>query len=180
MAGLLCLLIALPAAAKRKKDDGAAVEALFASYVDALKRGDWDAAAGVMHPDALAEVHEVFTALARLDTSGEVAREFLGVETADEVEAFTPSQTFARILQTLLGQDPDLAAAFGGSEAQMIGTVSEGDTLHLVYRMQLSLQGAPVSKLAVASFQQHQGQWTMLLSGEISGLVQMLRMQAGI
>jgi hypothetical protein len=179
---LACLVLATPASAKRssKVADGDAVSALFQQYVDALKGGDWDATARMMHPDALAEMHEVFVALAELDGTGEVAEEFFGVQTLAEVQAHTPEQTFAAIMRNLIGGDPQVAAAFGGSDVQMIGTVAEGDTLHLVYRMGLSLQGAPVTKLAVASFQRHDGEWRMLLSGEIDGLVQMLRMQAGI
>ncbi|MAE29951.1 MAG: hypothetical protein CMJ87_13365 [Planctomycetes bacterium] len=156
-----------------------APEAAFDAYMATMQANDWDAAATLMHPDALAELHETFIALARKDGAGEVARLFFDVQSAEEVAALTPAQGFVRLMAGLMALKPGMGQAFRDSTAQVIGTVPEGDVVHVLYRLEMNTSGRPISKLAVSPFRLHDGEWRALLTGELEGLIQALKGQDG-
>jgi len=183
---LLLVALALPACktttaasgpAQAQMDPGPV--AAFDAYMVTMQTSDWEGSAALMHPDALAEMHEAFVGLARVDTSGEVAQVFFGLETAEQVEALTPPQVFASLMEGMVALKPGMDQMFRDSTYQVIGTVPEGDVVHVLYRLEMHSNGGRISKLAVSPFRQHDGEWMALLTGELEGLLQALKGAGG-
>ena len=147
-------------------------EAAFKTFVEAARENDWAACSQMMHPEALAEFHRAFTSIARSDESGEVARMFFGVESGEDVVKLSPSSSFERVMQAIIAMYPGTEEIFGTSETTILGSVPEGEVIHIVYRVYMEIEGGSVSKIAVASFKRDGDQWRALLTGDMEGMIQ--------
>ncbi|HEX2205977.1 MAG TPA: hypothetical protein VHG91_21860 [Longimicrobium sp.] len=165
---LALLLAARPAAAQ------ATPEALAERYFATMRAGDWKANAALMHPEALQSFQSLLLPILEIDEEGEVAR-MLGVADNEAVKALAPAAFYERFLNGMMGQQAGLAAILGGSRAEIVGHVMEGDTAHIVYRLNMEVDGAPMSKVTVISAKRDGGVWRALLTGEMEGLAGMFR-----
>lgn len=162
------LLAARPAAAQ------ATPEALAERYFQTMRAGDWKANAALMHPEALESFRSMLIPILEIDESGEVAR-MLGVANNDAVAKLAPAAFYEHFLTGMMGQQAELKTILAGSEADIVGHVMEGDTAHVVYRMNMEINGATVSKLTVISARRDGGVWKALLTGDMENLAGMLR-----
>ena len=81
-------------------------EAALEIFVEAARESDWARCSQMMHPEALAEFHKAFVAIAQSDESGEVARFFFGLESGEEVAKLSPASTFEKVMQASIAMFP--------------------------------------------------------------------------
>ena len=146
-------------------------ENLAQAIVDTMAQGDWRAMAGLMHPDALAQLSAIFRPV--LDSPD--AEDFLAeyFEPSTEGTELTDADIFAGMMRFSLAQDPELGAVLRTATVDVIGSVPEGvDTVHVVYRMDMTVEGMHLSQMDVLSARAYQGGWLGLLQGDISAIAQ--------
>lgn len=153
-------------------------EAGFEGFMAAMRAGDWEAYADMMHTDALAEFQSALSGLADIDESGEVARTLFGVEDPAELGDLTPEEFFARFMGTM-SRMPMMEGVIQSASGSVIGSVPEGDVVHVVYRISMQLEGETISKVEVAPFRKEGDEWRALLTGSIQEMMQALRAALG-
>ena len=154
---------------------GATPEAAAAGLIGALRAGDWDGMAAKMHPAALRELRSFLDPLLELPDAEEFRSTFLGVRSDAEARGLTDAALFARFIRFTMTQDTSMLPAMRTAQLAVLGHVMEGDTAHVVSRLSMTFQGIAVSKMEVSSFQEFNGEWRGLLTGDISGLAKALR-----
>lgn len=144
-------------------------------YFAVMREAEWDAAAKLMHPDALEEFKSFFVALAAADSAGTVISTFFGVRTAAEFRALPPAEVYARMMRSITAVSPEMKQALTSMQAEVVGSVPEGgDVAHVVYRMNVAVSGASVGTVQVISFRRSGGRWLGLLTGDMQGMVRTL------
>lgn len=184
VAGLLLLapLAAPPLAAQEAADprpaaelDASTPEAATVSLVDRIRTSDYAAMADLMHPAALEELHELFQPVLEAEQMAELRTEVFGTPSVEEATALSGRDIYETIISFALGADSATSAAMRSVEADVVGHVMEGDTAHVVYRMNMNVEGFEMSQTAVASFREHEGRWLGLLTADLRGMVAGLR-----
>lgn len=148
-------------------------EAAFEGFMAAMRAGDWDAYADRMHPEALAEFQSAFSRLSEVDDSGEMFRMFFGVEDLAGLAELSPEEFFARFLENI-SRTPIMGDLLQSASASIIGSVPEGDVVHVVYRISMGLEGETITKVEVAPFRKHGDAWRALLTGSLHEMMQAL------
>lgn len=160
---LLLLVLALPVAAQEETP-----EAVAKAYLLASQNGDWAKAASFMHPEALGSLKRTLAAIVRLDKKNEMGKQLFNLKDNAEFEELSPEAVFERMITGLTASIPMLKEMLSGSQTTIIGQVTEApDMMHIVYRMEMKMQNAPVNKLAVMSMKKSGNTWRMLLSGDM-------------
>lgn len=160
---LLLLTFTLPAAAQEETPESVAK-----AYLAASQTGDWAKAATLMHPEALASLKRMFAAIIKMDKKNEVAKELFNLKDHSEFEQLSPEAVFTRMISGLTANIPMMKELLSDSQTTIIGQVAEApDLIHVVYRMEMKMQNAPVTKLAVMSMKKSGNTWRMLLSGDM-------------
>jgi hypothetical protein len=174
--GLLLLLAAGTWASPlnaRQGDD--TPEAVAAAYMAAMRAGDWQAMADLMHPDALSELRGLLGPIMRHPETAQLRMAMFQTNDTLALDAVSDDAFFAAFTQFVLSQDPASSAALRNAEIEVLGRIMEGDTAHVVSRMSMVVEGVNVSKMEVASFRLADGKWRSLLSGDVSGIATMLQ-----
>jgi hypothetical protein len=154
-------------------------EAVVESYGAALRASDWPGAARLMHPAALTQIRGLLQLLTDADTSGDVLAQFFGIGSAAEFAAMPDTVLYARFLKSVLNRE-GLQEAFQNSTLAPLGHVSRpGDTVFVVSRMTVDVEGTQISSFQVMPMLRWQGTWRQLLQTDFSNLVTMLRRQLG-
>ncbi|HSM07823.1 MAG TPA: hypothetical protein VLA33_02265 [Gemmatimonadota bacterium] len=185
-AALATLLLALPAAAPLAAQEATAArpageldastpEAATVSLVDRIRTSDYEGMADLMHPAALDELRELFQPVLEAEQMAELRTEVFGTPSVEEATALSGRDIYETIISFALGADPATSAAMQSVEADVVGHIMEGDTAHVVYRMNLNIEGFEMSQTAVASYRQHEGRWLGLLTADLRGMVAGLR-----
>lgn len=179
-------LVPSPVRAQRSPDDPSArsadtsetPETVAEHYAAAMRAGDWVALTSLMHPDALRKFRGFFAPIVEENAFGEVGKVLFGVDKAADFAALSDSEVFRRLFGFLASNTPALKEALGGAAMTVIGHVNEGpDTVHLVFRMRVSVQGIAVEKVDVMPMRRHGATWLVLLSGDMEGVAAALRAQ---
>ncbi|HEX2095290.1 MAG TPA: hypothetical protein VHG28_23035 [Longimicrobiaceae bacterium] len=166
---LAATVAVLAPTAARAQDDGTPL-AVTRSYFAALNAGDWPAAAGHMHPEALDQFRNAMGILTRVDSSGEAARQVLGLQSAAELESLAPGQVFARFLETLVRNSPEAAEALRLMIVETTADTPESEGVRRVdYRLRINQEGPPVA--SSVRLKQHDGAWRLLLTADLDALV---------
>ena len=152
-------------------------ESVATAMYEAYGASDFERAATLMHPDALADLQNMLVAVAK-DEPG-MGQVFTGVESAEALAALSPEEVYTRFIGSILKIQPDMADILGTMEAEVVGHVAEGDSLaHVLSRSTMSTSGATVTQMQVVTVRQYDDGWRALLSGDISSFAQMIRAQA--
>lgn len=155
--------------------DASTPEAASRSLVQAIRAADYDAMAELMHPDALEELRELFVPIFRAESMAEFRQQMFGVNTADEALALSGRDIYRTIIEFAVGGDPAMDSALRSVQADVIGKVMEGDTAHVVYRLNMKVEGIDMSQTSVASFREHEGRWLGILTADLRGMIAGLR-----
>lgn len=152
--------------------DGA--EAAAQVFSDAIKSGDYAAAARLMHPKALSSLRMLFEPMITAPDMQAEAAGMFGV--APEALATTPDTVlFAGLLRSLMAQNGELAQALRTAEITPLGHVAVGDTMMVVSRTSLTVQGITITQYDITPFLYENGQWWALLKADITNMAAMLR-----
>jgi hypothetical protein len=174
MIGLLgtVVLAAAPAAAQSADDEAIAVAG---SYVDAMRASDFDGMAALMHPVSLAELREIFSPVLASE-AGPGIISAIGLPPPDQLASMSDSEFFAAFMRAIVAGDSTMADALRQAQADLLGSVPEGDdTVHVVYRMRMKIEGVEVSEMEVLSLGRWENTWRGLLAGDLAGLAAMFQ-----
>lgn len=151
----------------------AGAERLALRMYAASRAQDWGSFVSLLHPDALASFHRFIVAIADADTTDEMNRLLFDGDCAVDPKTLDPVEASARFLSAVVNLDPTLAEAITTTKANIIGTVREGDIYHVVLRLEMQAQEAPISKVGVLSAKPFHNSLRALLLGDIDELIQM-------
>jgi len=174
MIGLLgtVVLAAAPATAQSADDEAIAVAG---SYVDAMRASDFDGMAALMHPASLAELRDIFSPVLASE-AGPGIISAIGLPPPDQLASMSDSEFFAAFMRAIVSGDSTMADALRQSQADLLGSVPEGDdTVHVVYRMRMKIEGVEVSEMEVLSLGRWENTWRGLLAGDLAGLAAMFQ-----
>lgn len=172
---LLFATTALPSNAQQRPEDVAQ------AYVKAIRERGVAASPEFIHPDELAKFKDMLLPLMVDDDSpvGDgLRRVAFGADvTADAVRAMDDAAFMAGFLDGVLGKQMEsMGVALG--EAQVIGAVREGELVHLVTRNKVDAPGLKMTSLEVISLKPFKDSWKLMLSGEMEGLAQAIKLRA--
>ena len=165
---LLLAFCALPLRAAAQETPEAVVQ----RYYETFRSGDFAANAALMHPAALEELKTTLTGMAAMPGATENAefREMFGVSSLEEMRALPAPVLFERVLRNQL--EGEMRAILATTEVSILGHVLEGDsTAHVVYRMRMNFGGQSLDQVQVMPLQRSNGEWRVLLTGSLAGMM---------
>lgn len=183
---LTLLLCPVPVFAEPEVDQ--AVLKTIDAYIEAMREGDYDAMAELMHPDDLAQFKKLFVLIA-IEAKGQGAFEELalflgGIKDPKELEQTEPGAFFAGFMSAVVQLMPDLGAVLKTAEVTILGQVTEGEgaeLLHIVHRMEMEVEGEPISTLDVISMRRTAaGGYRLILDEMAWGVTRSLQKRFGI
>jgi hypothetical protein len=154
-------------------------EDMILRYFDAFQRGDVEALASIMHEGELAKfkktllpVIEVNLMMDPVGASRDAAavRQFAGPDDVETIRAESPTAFFTRFMNWMIKLNPTLVKSMAGATIQPLGSILEDDMAHVTYRIQLSVMGASMTQLKVMSVKKQDGEWRLMMPGELEGL----------
>lgn len=149
-------------------------EAAARRFGDAIKAADWAAAARLMHPNALRQLRTMFEPMFSVPEMQGSAGEMFGI--APEALASTPDTVlFAALLKNLMAQEGGLSEALSSAQITPLGHVPVGDTMMVVSRMAMTIEGITITQYDVMPFVFDDGQWWALLKADITNMAAMLQ-----
>ncbi len=145
---------------------------------DAVRRSDWAAAARLMHPDALLQLRNLFQPFLAMPDMQELGPELFGTPNTD-LAATPDTILYARFLGKVMAQLPGMDRALQGATITPLGHVPGGaDTVLVVNRMVLTLDGMTISQFDVMPFRLENGRWWALLKSDFTNMAAMLQRAA--
>jgi hypothetical protein len=165
---LMLAFFAFPAAAAAQDTPEQVVQ----RYYQTFQSGDYAGNAALMHPGALEELKTTLLGMAALPGATENLefREMFGVSTIDEMRALPAQTLFERVLRNQL--EGEMRAVLSSARVNVLGHVTEGDSLaHVVYRMHMEFGGQTMDQVQVVPLQRVDGQWRVLLTGSLAGMM---------
>ncbi|MFL5541405.1 MAG: hypothetical protein ACJ8J0_20625 [Longimicrobiaceae bacterium] len=168
------LLAALPAAAAAQETPEQVAE----RYLATMKAKDWAANAALVHPAELDSIKAAFVDVARSDTSTAGLRALFNVTSARELEALPPAQVYARFVASTVGSQAEMTQFLSTAVFHVLGHVSEGDSVYVVYRVRATGAGGPVSQVTVMSLRRDGAGWKTRLTDELQTTIGALHAQA--
>lgn len=144
-------------------------------FIAAMRAADWQGMAALMHQNALKEMRQLLAGVFEAPNAAEIRQQLLGVTTVQQAKAMSDTAVFAALMR-LTTQDADVAALLKSAKVQVLGHVNEGpDTAHVVYRMAMTINGIPITKMDVMSLARSPVGWRGLLKGDVTALAAGIR-----
>jgi hypothetical protein len=145
----------------------------------ATRAGAWDSVASLMHPDALRSLRGLLTPVLQHPGGDEIRRQLFDVRSIAEADGLSDAAIFSRLTRASMGE-PTLAEAMRNASIDILGIVAEGaDTAHVVFRLAMTVDDIPVSRMDVMTLGRYQDTWRGLLKGDVSALAAALRRSLG-
>jgi hypothetical protein len=149
------------------------------AYAEALRSGGMVAAADFLHPDELQKFREMLVPLLagdEGDAGKQVRQAFFGPGATAASLREMSAQDFMRGFMRFM--DEQMARTNVRIESvSILGTVEEGEIVHLVTRNIVTAGELKLTALEVLSLKPHQGGWKVMLTGKMDGLAQTLKAQ---
>ena len=159
-------------------------ESVTQAYFDAMQAGRVKDAMEYMHPEALKQFRDTLLPLVEMvetmDKDRPARRRFFamfdGVEDTAALRKLSHKALVASLLKGIMKLQPGSRESLAKAKIKLIGHVKEGDSLaHVVYRMEVSVQGSTASRVSAISLRRHRAGWRLLLMTEIRNVVEMIR-----
>jgi hypothetical protein len=125
-------------------------EAAASAAMESARRGDWVAFEGWMHPDALTKSKQLFRPLVAEDETGQVGRIFFGVSSVKQFDSMSDSAAFVALMANI-AKLPGFGDAIKNSVFRYVGSVHEGELVHIVHRADTRAMDLAVSQVSVMS-----------------------------
>ena len=147
------------------------------TYFNTLKSDGFEAAPRFIHPKELERFKSMLLPLFTVKGSDEnLSTLFFGEEmTSSEISAMEPQDFMAGFLSVVGAQMKSSKINLG--ETNVIGTVREGETVHVLTRNSAGNEDFKLTKVEVISMIPDGDTWKLLLSGEMEGMAQALKSQ---
>ena len=173
---LVLLALLLPLSLSAQETPEAAAEAFGAT----VRTGDWAGAARLMHPQALKQLHDLFVPLVTSPKAGDLATQLFGVSSPAELASTPDTVLFAHFLGVVMSQQEGLVDALRGSNMVALGHVmASGDTVLVVSRLSMAVEGITISSFDVMPFLLYQGHYRGLLKTDFTNMAEMLKARLG-
>jgi len=144
-------------------------------FVAAMRAADWNGMASLMHQNALKEMRQLLSGVFEAPNAGPIRQQLLGVSTVQQAQALSDTAVFASLMR-MTTQDADVAELLRSAKVEVLGHVNEGaDTVHVVYRMAMTINGIPIRKMDVMSLARSPVGWRGLLKGDVTALAAGIR-----
>jgi len=124
----------------------------------------------LMHPEALLSFKTLLTPLFEVKPPT-VGTEILSVKNADAYAALSPEEVYVRFISYIYRTSPGFGATIGASEMKVLGGVTEGELVHVLYRMKVRIADVSVDKVEIITVKKNGSGWAAMLSGDYEGLV---------
>ena len=144
-------------------------------FVAAMRAADWNGMASLMHQNALKEMRQLLSGVFEAPNGAQIRQQLLGVTTVQQAQALSDTAVFASLMR-MTTQDADVAELLRSAKVEVLGHVNEGaDTVHVVYRMAMTINGIPITKMDVMSLARSPVGWRGLLKGDVTALAAGIR-----
>ncbi|MBI5143432.1 MAG: DUF2059 domain-containing protein [Nitrospirae bacterium] len=147
------------------------------AYFLAMRDGGLAATGRLLHPEALARFREILLPLVEIqDSDGQnlIMSVFFGADaTIDSVRAKKPLEFYTSFMNVASVMSGMSLVNIGGFE--IVGSVAEGDMVHVVVRGQASAGPITTGGMEVASLKRDGEGWKILLNRNIEGFAEALR-----
>lgn len=180
-ASLAVVGLAVPptfSASTQTKHTPTAAEAVIPAYMGAIRVGDWQKAGTLLHPEALAEMRQVFVALTAADPTGQAAKQLFNLGDGETLEKLAPADVFARFMSALVSQTDGLKDLLASTQVETLGAVSEGSGLsHVVYRLTRTAAAGqpPTVQVEVLTVKKAGADWRSMVPPDIAGILASIR-----
>ena len=170
-AATIATLLVLAAAAQAGTPEESA-----RAYFTALKSAGMGAVADFTHPAELqrfkAMVLPIYQAEAQAG-QGELRKLTFGAEaTLAQVESAEPAAFMRGFMNIIANRAGAVGLQFESIE--VLGSVAEGETVHVLTRMRMAASPVTITKLEVVSMKKLGDDWKLMLSGQFEGMAQAL------
>lgn len=149
-------------------------EAAARVYGNAIKASDWAAAARLMHPSALRQLRSLFEPLFSIAEMQGSAVQMFGVS-AEAMPSTPDTVLFAAFLKNVLAQEEGIGEALNSAQITPLGHVAVGDTMLVVSRTAITLEGTTITQYDVMPFIYDDGQWWALLKADVTNMAAMIQ-----
>lgn len=147
------------------------------AYFSALAADGLTVAPEYIHPEELARFRDMLIPMFSEELApgnDQIVEAFFGPgatrQTANDASPLEFMRAFMRMFAAKLEQ---VGVRFDAVE--IIGSVPENDLVHVVTRVTMGTGPLSVQQVQVVTLKQHDGQWKVMLGGQIEGLAQAIR-----
>lgn len=154
-------------------------EQVESQYIDALRLKGFAAVPEYIHPDELIRFREMLLPLLLGDQplAQTLRTSFFGPSaTAESVQTLSPNEFMRGFMGLAQQQIKGMNLMVGKSD--ILGSVKEGEVIHLVTRNTAGAGSVQVTQLEIISLKPYRDTWRLLLSGKIEGLAQAIKSKA--
>jgi len=161
-------------------------EPLVHAYFDAFKEGDMEKVAAIMHSDELSKFKDMMLPIIKkgINATDEDSEQedvmavklFTQDASIETISEEGPREFFARFMNWIMILNPAMKDSLTGAKIKTVGHIPEDDLTHVVYRISFDVMGSSMSQMSVMSMKKQEGEWKLMLTGEIEGLSQMMQM----
>lgn len=145
-------------------------EALATKYLEAYSKGDWTAVARLSHYDDLIRMKTLW--LKGWENDEATVRRFLALSDVESLEDCDPVHLFARMLERFESDDEEaLGSLVGNQGVQVLGTVEDGEDVHVVYRTNVHLIDVPVAAVDVVTCRAYKKGWLAKLPMDMEAIL---------
>jgi hypothetical protein len=144
------------------------------AFGQALRDTNWAGAARLMHPNALRQWRALFGPLVAIPEMEELSTTLFGVSPQD-FETTPDTLLFAAFLKNALAQQEGMTEALGMSQTSPLGHVALGDTMLVVTRTAVTVEGIPITEFDVMPFIFDQGRWWGLLKSDVTNMAALMQ-----
>lgn len=176
MALLGCLVASQPAVAAAQGIDETP-EAVAERSLAAIRDGNFLAVASLMHEDALRELRALLEPILTLDDPEvvELRQQLMGESSIPAIRGMSDTLFVSRFLGLAMNRE-GMAQALKSSQGKLLGSVKEGpDTVHVVYRLALSVEDIAITEMDVISLGRSRAGWRTLLKGDVRAMASALQ-----
>lgn len=162
VAVLVCSVASLSAIAQ----SSSGAEAAMQEYMEATRTHNTQAMAALMHPDALKRFRTTIDNALSGPKAGQAEKELLPLFSVTTVSAYSDRsdvEAYKRLNDAVARAAPELITMMSASTYEIVGSFIEDDVAHVIYNIELTIQGNPVSSQVVQTLKMHDGKWFLML-----------------
>lgn len=164
----------------RAAPEAGSPEAVVRGAISGMNQGRIDDFTKAMHPQALEQFRTslsgVIDAAAKEGKADELLKMFPGIKKVGDLKQLDDGQFFSKYLRGMIAINPEIKRALAGTKTETLGHFDEGkETTHVIYRSTLNSQGAKLDRVNVVSLRRDGARWAMLLTGDLDGMVSMMK-----
>lgn len=160
---VLVLVLSAAALAQARPEDVAA------RYLEAVRDRGFAAGADFLHPDEMARFQALLIPVLEAEQASG-GRALLNATFGREATLLSarladPADFLRRFARVMAVRAPDQPTGF--DQLQVLGSVPEGDTVHVLARLRTAVEDGPRERLVVVSLRPVEADWRVLLSPDI-------------